>query len=1200
MNTLFQHDICRGRRSAVRRSSCLNYKACVLSNQNCFRWRPCWLRQDHTVGRAVVLLLGTWCLWRSQAVAQAPYVDLTQECGLPTVQPSELNGIGGNIGTADFDRDGRLDLVFSMGQSAGVALYRNVGAPGTPKFVDETNLRGLSGNSQTTIGIAIGDFDGNGWDDLFFANIGTNELFLNQNGSFERVTTTHLEGQGGFFSGVAVGDLDVDGDLDLVVGRYIAFASWPFHRGGPDLVLLNDGTGRFSDVAAESGALNEGAALSTLLTDMNGDGVVDIVTANDFGPLAIPSVGFRNLGLDEDGILRFSQVEGESEAAPRVYGMGIARIDLDQDGILDTFFSSIGRNHWFRGEDGAFWGKNVTDDWGAWTEFGANSYRAAWAPVVVDLTGDGHEDLWLRAGQMVSTWFLTNDPSQPDIAWTLGADGTVDRIETSTLGALPEAGRGAVAADIDGDGRVDLWAGSAHEGPFRLLMGAGPISSLAITLVTTVSAPGGFGARFWLHCGSSVFVHDGASGGAFASAGPPGRWWLGRPAVCNGGGVVEVRWPSGIRTSTPFAAETSDLTVTEPRWWWVDDERSPPRDPCIDMMLMPPAKNGTVVASGAVVQVGLVGAQPISATDVGNGQYHAKLCPPESTGPWPLMVWVNGEPLSAHPVVGMTTPTARLITYPKFVRKLSPTSIYIHYPGGTDLGLNVSGGIYLVGAKTAPDVLTAQILPFDNATSMTLELTDGGVVSDKKWQLPVYPAVVADMSHVAMNSPYITTWSGGVLPMHITVWPRDIMGSEVGGDPFPVRVYVDGVLVSEQATSPWTSATQIVVPGDMFGDQSVVSVAVGNDVVIGPVTIKTLDSVEQWNAVQSPQLSELGFGFATCRAGGEDQVVVLYRPRDDSGHLLPLQSVLSDLEVHIAGQGPAPLVTPFLLAGSHAEAVFHCPMAPGTWTVELALAGVPLGIKRQLIATPVPNLDPQPKTCAVSVYESSGVTPLTVVRLGPRTVDGDRAGCGLVMSLWEPQTQSCLQLPYCGMGDYCLTLSGCCSDFRQAEVYADGTSLEQFVNIPSGPYPLKHSLPAEACGQDTKLPDSDANEPDSRSETTDQRSANDLGREFVDSDAVESSRIGARDTTTTPGGPDNAESDLAQGLKPDGQDSAAMQVHSRSDDGCTTHPGPVPWFWLALILHSGAGARSLWRIAKMAPRWRILPPRLRASLRHVP
>ncbi|NUN15562.1 MAG: VCBS repeat-containing protein [Myxococcales bacterium] len=1024
------------------------------------------------------VLLG-FCIVRG-AVAQAPFVDVTEESGLPGEHPSELNGIGGNIGAFDVDHDGRLDLIFTAGQSGGIVLYRNVGVPGEPAFVDETNVRGLSGIKKTTIGVGIGDFDNNGWNDLFLANIGTNELFLNDNGVFVRATMTHLEGWSGFFAGVAVGDLDVDGDLDLVVANYIAYSSWPFHRGGPDLVLLNAGAGRFTDIADESGAKNAGAALSALLTDMDGDGAIDIVVANDFGPLAIPSAGFRNLGLDEEGVLRFSKVIADSDSTSRVYGMGIARIDLDKDGVVDTFFSSIGRNQWLSGEDSVFWGNDMTTQWGAWTEFTADAYRSAWAPVVVDLTGDGYEDLWIRTGQMVSTWFLNNDKVQPDIAWTFGSDGAVKRIELATLGALPEAGRGAVAADVDADGRVDLWAGSAHDGPLRLLLGAGPISTLALTLAHTISAPGAPGARFWLHCGKSVFVRDGASGGAFGSAGPPGRWWLGRPSVCDDGGTLETRWPSGIRTYTPFSAEKTAIVVHEPRWWWIDSDQKSLEQGCVDLMLAPPTTSGEVVGGGAIVQAAFFGAQPVSAVDLGGGQYRATLCPPKGSGPWPVRLWVNGELLAAHPVItGKTAPQPTLATYPKYVRKFSPTTIYVNYPGAENLGLTVSGGIFLLGEKSTANTLVAQIMPFDNATAMTVGVTDNGIDTETKWQLPVYPAVSPERSAMVINSPYVTAWSGNPSPIQITVWPRDAMGNEVGGELFPIGVRVDGVLVAEQSTSPWSSATQVIVPGDKVGVGSAISVSVGNEILAPPVTVQVHDSPEQWIADLSPEHSDMGFGFATCRAGGEDLVTVLFTPRDTLGHQLPMSPIASELELLIAELGTVVTNTSFLQSGSHLEAVFHCPVNAGSWTVELLFAGVQLGVHRTIVATTVPKLDLDPKKCAVSAYEAITPEPITVIRVTPRTPDGDRVGCGLTVALWDPQTKNCLRVPYCGFGDYCLTLDGCCADSHRAEVYVDGTSVEHFLDIPPGPYADFHHSPAEICGQITNLPETDVKELDS-------------------------------------------------------------------------------------------------------------------------
>ncbi|MEE8526208.1 MAG: VCBS repeat-containing protein, partial [Thermoanaerobaculia bacterium] len=260
----------------------------------------------------------------------------------------------GGISAADYDLDGRSDLLFLDGRRC--RLYRNQGttAAGAPSFADVTAAVGLEGLDQAHVGI-FADFDNDGDRDLFVGRYLAPSRFYRNDGSDSgggpRFTDVSAE------MGIDVSlpvtsatllDFDRDGFLDLYVGvngnAFEALPRLPFfaQNGQPNRLFRNDGGRRFVDVTAATGTGDVGWSLAVAAGDVDGDGWPDLVVANDFGRKSL----YRNRG----GVV-FAEIAKRAGVLDFSGGMGLAFGDYDDDGRVDLYTSNINSNQRWFGED---------------------------------------------------------------------------------------------------------------------------------------------------------------------------------------------------------------------------------------------------------------------------------------------------------------------------------------------------------------------------------------------------------------------------------------------------------------------------------------------------------------------------------------------------------------------------------------------------------------------------------------------------------------------------------------------------------------------------------------------------------------------------------------------------------------------------------------------------------------------------------
>ena len=534
--------------------------------------------------RVAALLIGM--LAAGGAAAQAPpplgfsFVDVAREAGLTakTVYGGErtnkylLETTGCGVAMFDYDNDGWLDLFFVNGttlegfprsQEPTSHLYRNRG-DGT--FEDVTARAGLAlaGWGQ---GACAGDYDNDGYTDLYVTFWGQNRLFRNRrDGTFEDVTArAGLTTKARWGAGCAFVDVDRDGLLDVFAANYIDFdlktapvpesglcrykgvpvaCGPPGLTGGKNVLYRNTGRGTFTDVSDATGitgaAGTYGLGVSTL--DFDDDGWVDIYVANDSNPSTL----YRNKrdGTFEDVAIpagcAYSQ-DGKPQA-----GMGLAMGDYDRNGTIDIFKTN------FAGDTSTLYsnlGKGLCEDRTFASGVGLATRWLGWGVGFLDLDHDGWLDLFLVNGHVypeVEQIRTEAGYHQRKVVYRNLRDGRFEEI-TERLGdpmTTPRAGRGAAFGDFDNDGDVDVAVNNVHDTPnlYRHDI-TGRTSWTELALRGTVSNRSAIGSRIRIVAGGATLVREVRGGGSYYSQNDL-RVHAGLGAATKID-RVEVRWPNG-------------------------------------------------------------------------------------------------------------------------------------------------------------------------------------------------------------------------------------------------------------------------------------------------------------------------------------------------------------------------------------------------------------------------------------------------------------------------------------------------------------------------------------------------------------------------------------------------------------------------------------------------------------------------------
>jgi hypothetical protein len=522
------------------------------------------------------------------ASSPVTYEDVTEKAGIQFKHSfgeqklsSIMEATGSGCAWIDYNNDGLLDLYVVSGRYIdGVTrfskhdgvestnhLYRNNG-DGT--FTDVTAQAGVGGKG-FGMGVTVGDYDNDGYEDIFVTNWGSSILYHNNgNGTFADVTAKAGVENPHFGTGAAWVDYDRDGKLDLFVGNYLkfdpnakreyftadAFPGPLDYEGDANRLFHNNGDGTFTDVSHQAGIDNPmGRAMGLTIGDYDNDGWPDIYIAND----TMESYMYHN---HHDGT--FTNVAPEVNTAFGANGEATSAMnpifgDYDNDGWQDLFVSDMRYHRLFHnpGRKG-FWLDTTVETGVA----AVSGQYVGWGDGFYDYDNDGWKDLFVVNGGL--HWLIPMEDS------LLRNNGDSTFTDVSSLAGgyfqFKKVGRGACFGDYDNDGYMDAFI--VVLGGEGILLHAKPPASgprnhwLTIKLVGARSNRDGFGARLEAIAGDlHQYIEANSENGYLSQGDPRPHFGLGQHAVVD---KLIIHWPSGTSQVLEHVAADQILTVKEP------------------------------------------------------------------------------------------------------------------------------------------------------------------------------------------------------------------------------------------------------------------------------------------------------------------------------------------------------------------------------------------------------------------------------------------------------------------------------------------------------------------------------------------------------------------------------------------------------------------------------------------------------------
>ncbi len=497
-----------------------------------------------------------------------------------------VESMGGGCAFFDYDNDGWMDLLLLGGRTlegtptgSGNRLYHN-NRDGT--FTDVTAKAGLA-DPGWAVGVCVGDYNNDGFEDLFFTYYGHNRLFRNNgDGTFTDVTAKAglLHPGNRFGTGCTFLDYNRDGLLDLFVANYVeidlataprpstlvatcAYQGVAVYCGPRGLPLpahalyRNNGDGTFTDVSEASGIarVRTSYGLTAVSLDVDEDGWPDILVACDSTP-SLLFINNHDGTFREEALLRGLAVSSDGQA---MAGMGIAPGDYDLDGHIDIF-----KTHYQVQSNGLYHaiGQGEFEDVSSAAGISAERRFVSWGDGLVDLDNDGWPDIFYVTGnvypELERVFPRFPARSQPILFRNLG-NGKFAELGQEAGPAMEahHSSRGCAFGDFDNDGDIDMLVMNQNEPPSLIRNDAPPGNHwIKIQLEGTKSNRSAIGARVLVSCNGKVQAQEKMSQSSYCSSNDP-RLHFGLGAATEA--AIDVHWPSGLVES--FKAVPCDRVI---------------------------------------------------------------------------------------------------------------------------------------------------------------------------------------------------------------------------------------------------------------------------------------------------------------------------------------------------------------------------------------------------------------------------------------------------------------------------------------------------------------------------------------------------------------------------------------------------------------------------------------------------------------
>jgi hypothetical protein len=504
-----------------------------------------------------------------------------------TPDKHQIETMMAGVAVFDFDNDDRLDIYFANGAALPSfdksapkffnRLYRNKG-DGT--FADVTEKAGVRGKGYA-MGVATGDYDNDGFVDLYVTGVNHNQLFRNNgDGTFsdatEKANVTSVIAKYGKTYAVSAGwfDFDNDGWLDLFVVNYLewklktaplckskdirAYCNPTHFAGQPNILYRNNHDGTFTNVSESSGiGQHIGKGMGVAFADYNGDGFSDVFVANDT---------FRNYLFENQRNGTFKEIGilsgvAFNENGKSIAGMGVDLRDVNNDGKPDAFVTAMIGDTFPLYQNLGNQFADVTNTSGLTVP---TIRLTAWGNGVIDFDNDGWKDLFAACGAILDNAMEIEGNPYPLpnlLLRNLGKGQFVDVSKASGVAnALPH--RGAAFGDFNNDGRVDIVTTNLNAKPELFLnRPANAHHWLIVKLIGSKSNRDGLGAKLKLTTGKlTQFNHATTSVGYSSASDKRVYFGLGANAIID---RLEITWPSGAQQTLTNVKANHVLTVKE-------------------------------------------------------------------------------------------------------------------------------------------------------------------------------------------------------------------------------------------------------------------------------------------------------------------------------------------------------------------------------------------------------------------------------------------------------------------------------------------------------------------------------------------------------------------------------------------------------------------------------------------------------------
>jgi hypothetical protein len=496
-----------------------------------------------------------------------------------------LQPMAGGVAIFDYDNDGKMDIFFTNGakipemKKTDPSFYNCLlHNKGNGVFEDVTKKAGLAGeNLGYNLGVAVGDYDNDGFEDLFVVGTGRNTLYHNNgDGTFTDVTAqSGLDHQPEAILSVAAAwfDYDNDGLLDLVVANYTIwtpeadrrcvkegvdiYCSPTYYKSVPHRLYHNLGNGKFEDVTDQSGfAAAPGKGMGISIADFNQDGYQDVFISNDTEPNSL----FINKGngtFEDKGLELGVAFNDDAQA---VSSMGSDAKDYDNDGRVDIFSNNLMGQIWQIFQNRGSFFRYIPEQ----VRIRALSERlSGWSNGFIDYDNDGWKDLYSANGDVDN---IGPNSRQHDTMFR-NVGGTFQDVSAAMGPDFLRVGyqRGSAFGDLNNDGFLDLVVTSLNEAP-RILMNSADNGNhwLMLELVGTESNRDAIGAQVKLTTASGrvLYNHVAVSVGFMSSSDKRVHFGLGAEKLVRS---LEIRWPRGRIQRLDNVAADQFLKVEEPR-----------------------------------------------------------------------------------------------------------------------------------------------------------------------------------------------------------------------------------------------------------------------------------------------------------------------------------------------------------------------------------------------------------------------------------------------------------------------------------------------------------------------------------------------------------------------------------------------------------------------------------------------------------